>query len=89
MELSSFEVDNEEKFFESHLQTITVLLVGCVQDSQPHSTIAPTTSLSSWTIPRDQPTLRDEPRSGVGTNKEWSVEPKSLLLSPVDGGGET
>eukprot|EP00731_Ephydatia_muelleri_P026161 Em0018g261a len=95
MELSNFEVDNEEKFFESHLQTITVLLVGCVQDSipslpsQPHSTIAPTTSLSSWTIPRDQPTLRDEPRSGVGTNKEWSVEPKSLLLSPVDGGDVT
>lgn len=82
MELSSFEVENEEKFFESHLQTITVSLVGCVQDStpsQPHSTVAPTSSLSSWTIPRDQ-------LGGAGTKKEWSVEPKSLLLSPVDAG---
>ena len=89
MELSSFEVDDEEKFFESHLQTITVSLVGCIQDStptQPHISV-PSSSHPMWTVPIDQAAPREVPQSIVGgSKKEWSVEPKSLLLSPADGG---
>ena len=90
MELSSFEVDDEEKFFESHLQTITVSLVGGVQDATPsqlHPGV-PSSSLPPRTMPRDQATPMEEPHSVGGFNKEWSVEPKSLLLSPADSGGE-